>query len=42
MGTLHYALRNDYVCQFYALFVHLILEDVLPGNSKAIGILGAL
>ena len=24
------------------LFIHLILEDVLPGDSKAIGIIGAL
>ena len=23
----------------YALFIHLILEDVLPGDSKAIGII---
>ena len=38
----HSALRNDYVYQFYALFIHLILEDVLPGDSKAIGIIGAL
>ena len=33
---------NDYLYQFYALFIHLILEDVLPGDSKAIGIIGAL
>ena len=24
------------------LFIHLILEDALPGDSKAIGIIGAL
>ena len=42
MGTLYYALRNDYVCQFYALFIHLILEDGLSGDSKAIGKIGAL
>ena len=35
----HWALRNDYVCPFHAL---LIPEDVLPGESKAIGIIGAL
>ena len=35
-------LRNDYVCQFYALFIYQILDDVLPGDSKAIGIIGIL
>ena len=38
----HYALRNDYVYQFYALFIYLIPENVLPGDSKAIGIICAL
>ena len=37
-----YLTLNDYICQFYALFIHLIIEDVLPGDSKAIGIIGAL
>ena len=27
-----------YAYQFYALFIYLIPEDVLPGDSKAIGI----
>ena len=27
---------------FLYLFIYLILEDVLPGDSKAIGIIGAL
>ena len=34
--------RNDYECQFHALFIYLIPEDVLPGDSKAIGIICAL
>ena len=41
-SILHYALRNDYVYQFYALFIYLIPEDVLPGDSKAIGIICTL
>ena len=41
-SILHYALRNDYVYQFYALFIYMIPEDVLPGDSKAIGIICAL
>ena len=32
-------LRNDYVYQFHALFKCLIPEDILPGDSKAIGII---
>ena len=39
VGMLHFALRNDYVCQFHALFISL---DVLPGDSKAIGIICTL
>ena len=38
----HYALRNGYVCPFHALFIYLIPGDVLPGDSKAIGIICAL
>ena len=41
-SILHYALRNDYVYQFYAVFIYLIPEDVLLGDSKAIGITCAL
>ena len=35
MGTLS-TLRNDYVCQFHALFIYLIPEDVFPEDSKSI------
>ena len=42
MGTLLYALRNDYVYQYYSFFIYMIPEDVLPEDSKAIGIIFAL
>ena len=35
-------LRNDYVYRLHALFIYLIPEDVRPGNSTPIGIIGAL
>ena len=41
MGTVKHS-TPYYVCQFYALFIYLIPEDVLPGDSKAIGIICTL
>ena len=32
----------DYIYQFHALFIYLIPEDALPGDSKVIGIICAL
>ena len=32
----------DYIYQFHALFIYMIPEDALPGDSKVIGIICAL
>ena len=41
MGTLQYSTSN-YIMITYISFTYLIPGDVLPGNSKAIGIICAL
>ena len=40
MGTLLFITKH--FAMIAVLFIHLILEDVLPGDSKAIGTIGAL